>query len=200
MSQHVSRLIMQAAAASSFLLLGSCSTQDSVLRFFFDGVPEAGQQQALKPADHPPRRAPYKAPPPAVTFVEIPDLPPEIDWRARFDALPKNDEDVDWMRALEEKIITPRAGIAADAKDLKVVDDDMEYEPEGKPKYKVVFQHKTHTQWLGCRNCHTAIFQEDKGSAPMTMKNIKAGAYCGACHTKVALPEVSDCSGCHKGA
>ncbi len=192
-------LIMLTIGAISLLLLNGCAASDSVLRFFFDGVPQTGQQQALGPTDHARRRAPYKAPPPAVTFVEIPDLPPPIDWRARFEALAKNDDgDVDWIRALNDKIITPRPGLAADAKDEEPTDMDLEYVPKGQPKYKVVFQHKTHTQWLGCPICHTDIFEQEQGKAVMTMAKLDAGAYCGVCHAKVALPELTNCPACHK--
>jgi c(7)-type cytochrome triheme protein len=50
---------------------------------------------------------------------------------------------------------------------------------------------------MGCPSCHTAIFEMEKGKAKMTMANLGEGKYCGACHGKVAAPELTTCPACH---
>jgi c(7)-type cytochrome triheme protein len=184
------------------LALSACATPSApspVLTFFFDDVPPPGTDRPAAAVAHLPRRPPYKKPPPLAEEIEFADLPPAIDWRARYEALAKNDAgDVDWIRALNDKIIAPKPGIAADAKDAEPTDMDLEYVPEGQPKFKVVFPHRPHTHWLGCPNCHTDIFEMEKGKAKMTMDKLNGGAYCGVCHGKVALPELTNCPACHK--
>lgn len=181
------------------MCLTACTTSNPVLTFFFDGVPAPGKEQPLTQVVHQPRRPPYKSPESLRQVIVVPDLPPPIDWRERFQTLAKNDfGDVDWTRALNDKVITPKPGLAADAKDEEPTDMDLEYVPKGQPKYKVVFPHKPHTQWLACTNCHTDIFEMEKGKAKMTMDRLNAGAYCGICHAKVASPELTTCPACHK--
>ncbi len=181
------------------LLLSSCTSPNQLLSLVFDGVPPPGRESLLRPVVKPPRRPPYVPPAPLVKIEEIVELPAPIDWRARFQALARNAAgDVDWARALSEKSVAPKAGIAPDAKDEEPNDMDLEYVPKDQPEYKVIFPHKPHTQWLGCPNCHGGIFEMEKGKATMTMDKINGGAYCGVCHGKVASPDLSNCPACHK--
>jgi c(7)-type cytochrome triheme protein len=168
------------------------------MTFFFDRVPRPGEQYVAADVVRQPRRPTYKPPPPVVTYVEVPDLPPAIDWKARYQELPRNDAgEVAWMRALNEKIITPKPGIAADAKDEDPTEIDVEIATSGQAEYKVTFAHKPHTQWIGCPACHTGIFEMEKGKAKMTMGAMNEGRECGACHGKVASPDLSACPACH---
>ena len=95
--------------------------------------------------------------------------------------------------------IEPKPGIADDAKEEEATDLDLEYVPEGQPEYKVVFPHKPHTQWMGCPSCHSddGLFEMEKGKAKMTMASLGEGKYCGACHGKVAAPDLNGCPACH---
>ena len=193
-----SRLGVRLALAAVALLV-ACTSSHELLTTFFDGVPPPGAEKPPAPVVRQPRRPPYKPPDPVVKTVQIIEAPPPIDWRSRYEALAKNAAgDIDWARALSEKTVTPKAGLTADKKDEEPTDMDLEYVPKGQPEYKVVFPHKTHTQWLACTNCHTEIFEMEKGKAAMTMEKINAGAYCGVCHGKVASPDVSNCPACHK--
>lgn len=181
------------------LLLTACTTSHELLTVFFDGVPAPGAEKPPVAVVRPPRRLPYKPPEPLVKTVEIIDAPPPIDWRARYEALAKNAAgDIDWGRALSEKSIAPKVAISGAQKEEEPTDMDLEYVPKGQPEYKVVFPHRTHAQWLACTNCHTGIFEMEKGKAAMTMEKINAGAYCGVCHGKVASPDVANCAACHK--
>jgi len=185
-------------AAASVSLAASCTTASPVMTFFFDKVPRDGEPYVAQDVVKKPRRPTYKPPPPMVTFVEVPDLPPAIDWKARYQELPRNDGDqVAWMKALNDKLITPKTGTAPDAKDEEATDLDVDLESSGQAEYKVVFPHKAHTQWMACPACHTGIFEMEKGKAKMTMENLGQGAYCGACHGKVAAPDLTECPVCH---
>ncbi len=102
----------------------------------------------------------------------------------------------DWVKALTEGVIAPRAGIDPKTEDQAVLPLDVELVPAAGDMFKVIFPHKSHTEWLGCPNCHTAIFQMAKGADPITMEKINAGQYCGVCHGKVAFPATT-CGRCH---
>jgi c(7)-type cytochrome triheme protein len=181
------------------ILLAACTTSHQVLTTFFDGVPEPGQPGPSHEVNKAPRRVAYVKPPPLTKFVEYPDLPPPTDWRGIYTTLEKNKAgDIDWARAIADKIITPKPSLKPDAKDEEPTDMDLEFVPKGQPEYKVVFPHKPHTQWLACDACHAGLFEMEKGKAAMTMDKLNAGEYCGVCHGKVASPELTNCPACHK--
>jgi c(7)-type cytochrome triheme protein len=176
----------------------ACTTANPVMTLLFEGVPAPGEPYEPQSAGRNPRRPTYKPPPPAVSFVEVPDLPPAIDWKGKYGELPRTDGgDVAWVKALDEKLITPKPGLAADAKDEDASDMDVELTSSGQAEYKVVFPHKGHTQWMACPACHTAIFEMAKGKTKFSMDKINGGEQCGVCHGKVAAPELSACPVCH---
>ena len=186
------------AAAVAACVVSACTTANPALTFFFDKVPAPGQEYVARDVVKTPRRPAYKKPPPPVTFVEVPDVPPPIDWKGRYAQLPRDDGGaVAWMKALNEKIIEPKPGIAPDAKDEEATDMDVDIEASGQAEYKVVFPHKPHTQWMACTTCHTGIFEMEKGKAKMTMESMGKGEGCGACHGKVASPDLTECPVCH---
>jgi c(7)-type cytochrome triheme protein len=173
------------------------------MTFFFYGVPEPGAQREAPPVVKQPRREKYVPPPPKVRFVEIPDLPPAVDWRGIYASLPKAEggEMVAWNLALEAKQVTPKPGIAKDAKDEEATDMDVEIATSGQAEWKALFAHKPHTQWLKCDNCHAnGLFEMEKGKVKMTMTGMGEGQWCGACHGKVAAPELTTCAACHPAA
>ncbi|HXX53564.1 MAG TPA: cytochrome c3 family protein [Thermodesulfovibrionales bacterium] len=59
------------------------------------------------------------------------------------------------------------------------------------------FNHDTHAK-LGCKECHTGIFQMKKGSSVMTMDAMYRGKYCGACHNGKKAFGLSQCALCHE--
>jgi c(7)-type cytochrome triheme protein len=187
-----------AAAGLGALLVVACTSQNPVMTALFDGVPLPGAGTEPAPVVKEPRRAKYKKPKPAVTFVEVPDLPPAVDWRGIYASLPRNDDAVAWVKALETKAITPKPGLAPDAKDEDPNDMEVELDSTGAAS-KALFPHKPHTLWMGCPACHTAIFEMEKGKAKMTMAGMGEGQWCGACHGKVAAPELTTCAACHPG-
>lgn len=180
-------------------LLTSCSMPRSLKTLLFENVPPPGEERPPPPVvvrpRHPPLKPLTRKPPAAVA---APKRPPPPDWRALYANLPRTEQgQVDWVRALAEKLISPKPGLAKDAEALEPTDLDLEFAPEGMPEFKVVFSHKVHTQWLTCANCHSGIFEMEKGKAKLSMEKFNSGAYCGVCHRKVATPDLNDCKRCH---
>jgi c(7)-type cytochrome triheme protein len=101
----------------------------------------------------------------------------------------------DWMRALREGLIEPRAGLAPgaamDGLDLDVIMKNTKEMPY------VRFPHKAHTMWLDCGNCHPRPFEPRAGSARIAMADIFRGKYCGMCHDRVAFITFFSCQRCH---
>lgn len=198
------RPILQIFLLMSACLLVACSSQPAVLAMIFD-IPPSGQDPGDAPVIRSPRRIPFVDPSIEETrkylalLEALAKAPPPANWAEIYKKLPKDDDDnIDWMAALGDKIITPSAGIDPNTPEGKTMDADVELSTSGKPARMVVFSHATHTQWLSCANCHPAIFQKDAGSAKITMDAIDDGKYCGVCHDKVAIAEPYGCKGCHK--
>lgn len=101
---------------------------------------------------------------------------------------------VDWVKALELGIISPRADLTG--KDLMVtMDMDIIFKDTGQMPW-VKFPHLAHTKWLYCSNCHPKIFKPQKGANDPSMDGILAGEHCGRCHDKVAFA-LWVCERCH---
>ncbi len=114
--------------------------------------------------------------------------------------LPKDDfgNKVDWVKAIRDGSIKPKATLDGTG-EMMVVDLDVKIPVTKFTPHPpdVVYPHKAHTEWLDCSNCHTAIFNMQKGGNPdMNMMKIAAGQYCGVCHGKVAFP-LENCYRCH---
>ena len=117
--------------------------------------------------------------------------------KSAFDNLPKGKSGnyVDWVKALDEKKITPRYDKTDPEAKPIVMDLNIVHEVKGSMP-NVVYPHKQHTEWLDCSNCHPAIFVPQKGANQISMASILLGQQCGVCHGKVAFP-VSECRRCH---
>jgi len=67
---------------------------------------------------------------------------------------------------------------------------------------KVVFDGKTHAdKGAKCNDCHPSLFQMKKGADKITMADINAGKFCGACHNGTKAFKAGDaanCAKCHK--
>src|SRR5690349_755435 len=69
-----------------------------------------------------------------------------------FAGLPRDKRgEVDWMQALREKRIQPRADVRGD-KPMDVLDLDIVMRRTAEMPY-VKFPHASHTEWLACSNC-----------------------------------------------
>lgn len=101
----------------------------------------------------------------------------------------------DWMRALREGAINPRAGVRG-TKSMDVLDLDIVMR-NTKEMPNVRFPHRSHTLWLACSNCHPALFNPVAGSNPIRMADIFRGQFCGMCHDRVAFITFFSCDRCH---
>ena len=102
---------------------------------------------------------------------------------------------VRWVQALEQGLITPRTNIMSDTK-ITVLDQDVIMPRTGEMPM-VRFPHKQHTEWLDCSNCHEKLFKSKAGATTtVNMFQILQGEYCGVCHGAVAFP-LTECNRCH---
>lgn len=113
-----------------------------------------------------------------------------------FSALPRDKRGKpDWMRALRENAIQPRAGVTA-GQTMQSLDLDIVMKNTAQMPF-VKFPHKEHTMWLACSNCHDAIFAPKAGANAIDMTKIYRGQACGVCHTTVAFTAMFACERCH---
>jgi c(7)-type cytochrome triheme protein len=72
----------------------------------------------------------------------------------------------------------------------------LEFEKGG----KVVFSGDAHAKGAKCADCHASgLFKMKKGGDEMTMKDMEAGKFCGACHNGTKAFAIKDnCAKCHK--
>lgn len=101
----------------------------------------------------------------------------------------------DWMKALKEGLIKPRASVKGD-QTMEVLDLDIIMRNTKEMPF-VRFPHKSHTMWLACSNCHPAPFKPQAGSTTIRMADIFRGQYCGMCHDRVAFVTFFSCQRCH---
>jgi c(7)-type cytochrome triheme protein len=185
-----------AAVASCYALAASlvgCNTHNPVLADLFIPLPPAA----------PVTNAPRHPPPPKrqriVIVQEEVVKPPEIDYAAIYQTLPRDKKGVvDWMRSLSENLITPKPGIDPAAEPAKVKEGDIEFVNAAESGKAATFRHATHTQWLTCKNCHNSIFKKSEDNLQFTHDEMEKGKYCGACHFSVVVVQ-SGCKGCHAG-
>jgi len=158
------------ALVLSGCLLVACTSQPTILAMIFD-IPPPGQDPGRAPVIHGPRRIPFVDQSTTAVTKEYQQLlderekdGPQLNWQEIFKKLPKDDDDnIDWMAAVEKKLIKPSAGIDPNTPDGKTMDADIELSTSGKPQRMVIFSHASHTQWLACANCRPAIFEKDAG-------------------------------------
>lgn len=105
---------------------------------------------------------------------------------------------VNWVKAIDEGIVNPRASLKGE-EEMLVMDLDILFKDTGQMPH-VRFPHLAHTRWLACANCHPAIFKPQKGANDannaITMDRILEGEFCGRCHDKVAFA-LWTCERCH---
>ena len=156
------------------------------------------------PADAPPPPAPSKPKPihkpnlaaksavydrngPAYSLLQSPgsalrDFPADAQGR------------IDWVAALQQGIIDPRASVSGKAPMRRRTDDIIMRNTREMPWVR--FPHAQHTEWLDCSNCHPRPFKEKAGANEITMDTIMRGRHCGVCHDRVAF-SIFACERCH---
>ena len=121
-------------------------------------------------------------------------------WEQAMKLLPKDKAgNIDWVQAFEARVIAPRPGLDAKARERVVLDLDVELAFSSSKIFWVTFSHEAHTEVLTCRNCHSRVFPLRRGAEPtvVTMAQIKAGRNCGACHGSVSFGIKDECARCH---
>lgn len=103
-------------------------------------------------------------------------------------SLPRDHFNVDWVRAVKEGYIRPKASIGSDEKEDVLFDLDIFLRFRDPIIKDVLFSHATHTYWLNCDTCHPKIFAPELSGNLMTMKEIQEGKFCGKCHGVVSFP------------
>ena len=101
---------------------------------------------------------------------------------------------VNWVQALQQGLVAPRADLRGPGKmpllELDILMTDTRSMPH------VLFPHGAHTQWLSCDSCHPEPFIARANANPINMDAIFLGRYCGVCHDKVAFSSFV-CERCH---
>ena len=105
-----------------------------------------------------------------------------------------NSGQVDWVEALRQGKIKPRAALRSQGK-MEILTQELIMKNTREMPW-VRFPHEAHTQWLTCKNCHDRIFKPIQGSQKITMDDIFRGRYCGVCHDRVSF-SVFTCERCH---
>lgn len=101
---------------------------------------------------------------------------------------------VDWVSALAQGLIKPRANLSGRGRMKRRFDAIVMRKTRDMPW--VSFPHAQHTEWLDCSNCHPEPFRERKGGNEITMDTIMRGKHCGTCHDRVAF-SIFACERCH---
>lgn len=181
-------------------LLFSVSCGQRALSLFFDLPPPGEEERKTAVARKKEQVKPAEAKA-AVTTAQQETQRPAIEkvlvWEQAEKLLPKDPStgQTDWMAALRQGDIKPRAAIDGPGDPDSAVFGFDFFFPGPSPMFDAYFPHSSHTQWLGCDSCHPKIFRI-RGTQ-MTMAEIQAGKYCGKCHGVVAFG-VEACARCHK--
>lgn len=181
------------------LLLVSCST--STRQLFFDIPPPTEQELAEARLEAEKAAALSQQATNGNTGMgDVDDNQPPpladslLSWDSLQAELPAHElGGVDWNAALEQGLIRPRTGADRKAQDAAAFKYDFIIEGK-KAKFDAIFPHSAHTGFLGCQNCHTAIYPYRRN--PAGMKEMRQGQSCGACHGKVAFA-LKQCKRCH---
>ena len=145
-------------------------------------------QTKIQPKPRPDARRDYDPANPDLANLQHPD--------EAYAALPKDRRGApDWMAALRQGAISPRAALYGDVRpylfDLDVIMGNTRQMPA------VRFSHRAHGEWLACANCHPKPFLPRVGANPLRMADIFRGKGCGVCHGRVAFAPFLDCERCH---
>ncbi len=191
-------------ALAALVSVAGCSPEVRyrVLALVFEEVPPGGDAPVMPVVRSPRHPAPAT---PTPTPGEAAEAGVDARRPATFSSwddvvrlLPKDQVgNPDWVTALEEKTIAPRAAIASQANEQDILALDVELTPRSAPAFRVTFSHQKHGGWLACPNCHSGTFEMKAGATPMTAEDVHGERYCGACHGKVAFDTVTGCLLCH---
>ena len=178
----------------SLVILAACSSK--AMNLMFDLPPPEPEAPPVETEAAPRRPA---ASPAAAGYWEDPEakrplIEAATNWKQALEMLPADKKgNVNWSEAVREGTIKPRA---LKPEDLGAKAFQMDFFIAAKKeKNDAWFPHSAHTEWLGCKNCHNVNLYPYQRN-PATMKEMKKGASCGACHSKIAF-SLRSCKRCH---
>jgi c(7)-type cytochrome triheme protein len=186
------------SALFSFIILFSISCSHSTRSLFFDIPPPEPETEPAQPqADTGPSASQLVD---GAQFVHPHDLekdrPPLeniLVWEEALKLLPKDKKgNADWVKAQKDGTIKPRAMNPRDRNGDSFHLDF--YLRNDKPKFEAYFPHSAHVALIGCDSCHPAVFRYRDNE--ITMKTMRKGENCGACHGSVAF-STKNCKRCH---
>jgi c(7)-type cytochrome triheme protein len=187
-------LVKRSLAAALALVAGALAIAGAALAQDSQAQGQVLPQDLFGSLPEPPTE---EAPPPPVLDPANPDHMKLQQPQESFGALPQDARGKpDWVRALREGLIQPRASVRGDQPAMQLLELDIVMKNTAQMPY-VKFSHGVHTQWLACTNCHDALFVPKAGANPTTMPKILAGESCGVCHAKVAFTAMFTCERCH---
>jgi len=202
-----SRVTFVTLLLSCLLLAISCST--STRQLFFDVDPPSAEELAEKARQDQLRREGtltllennnQQADKKSLAFGKYdenlprPDIESLKSWDEVLETLPKDyKKKADWAAAVEQGLVRPRSGADPMTQYTAAFRYDFIIAAEN-PKNEGYFPHSAHTAWLGCKNCHMTLYAYKRN--PASMKEMRGGASCGACHGKVAF-SLKQCKRCH---
>ncbi len=105
---------------------------------------------------------------------------------------------INWIKAENDGVVKIKDylnGISDERKSEETPSDTV-FEPREAGLPQIIFSHKKHAVWNGCKLCHPLLFKEEKNGTKFTMEDIFNGKSCGVCHGKVSFPTL-DCRRCH---
>ncbi len=100
---------------------------------------------------------------------------------------------IDWVAAVEQDVIRPRAGLAETAWHPAGFSYDFYIDDAGGPE--AYFPHSTHAYWVACQSCHPRLYNRDDWESE---QDPHEEASCGLCHGTVAF-SADACDRCHIG-
>lgn len=186
-------------------LFFTVSCGSDTLSLFFD-IPPPSEKPAPKPKPEPAKVAAAAPAPTEITSPEggTPEFEKIFDWAQASELLPKNevDEEIDWMLALRQGLIKPRAEMTGPGNPEHTLFKFDFFFAGPDPESDAYFPHSSHTEWLTCESCHPKLFPyrelglDGSGSYTISMDRVFEGQYCGKCHGVVAFA-LDYCNRCH---
>lgn len=184
-----------AVAGVPLLTVVACNRR--VLGTFFDLPRPPAATPAIAAADT------VRTGRPLPSSLDAPALPPPafektLTADTALAMLPRDHAgNVDWVAAVRQGVIRPRSTLpgrpAPDSTGFRFLFDFFFPGPD--TTFDAYFPHSTHTEWIGCQQCHARIFAYR--GASIKMLDILQGKYCAECHGKVSYPVATACERCH---
>ncbi|MCF6283553.1 MAG: hypothetical protein L3J28_15355 [Candidatus Polarisedimenticolaceae bacterium] len=102
---------------------------------------------------------------------------------------------IDWLALKRENVFRPLVSLDQNYKE-ETRDNRILFVGKTDSVDNVLFDHRIHSDWIGCSTCHPAIFADKLGGNRIRMMEMAQGRFCGHCHGRVSFT-FADCKRCH---